>query len=114
MNLAVEIFEIVAPMADHGMREGSERLLGDFNRAGNKKLVVREHEENVQHSTPKVFASKPPNAQRSTQKRELPKEAGVIYFPNEILSLRDWRSLICRHDIFCLRRITELFRFREQ
>jgi hypothetical protein len=60
MNLAVEIFEIVAPMADHGMREGSERFLGNFDRAWSKKLVVREHEGNVQHSTPKAFASKRP------------------------------------------------------
>lgn len=55
MNVAVKIFKIVTPMADHRPRKCRHRLSGDFDGAGSKKLVVRNHSNkrstvNVQRS----------------------------------------------------------------
>ena len=51
MNLAVEIFESLAAMANHGTRKSGERFFRNFDRAGDEKLIVRNHEANVQRST---------------------------------------------------------------
>jgi len=52
MNLAVEIFEIVAAMTDHGMRESGERLFRNFDRTGGEKLVVWEHRKTFNAQRP--------------------------------------------------------------
>ena len=57
MNLAVEIFESLAAMANHGTRKSGERFRRNLDRAGNEKLVVRSHEANVQRSTLNVQRS---------------------------------------------------------
>ncbi len=51
MDFAVKIFEVVAAVADHRLRECGQRFFRNFNGAGNEELVVRNHEANVQHST---------------------------------------------------------------
>ena len=40
VNVAVEVFERFAAMADHGAREGGHGFLGDFDGAGSEELVV--------------------------------------------------------------------------
>ena len=57
MDLAVEILEILAAMADHRPGKSGERFCRNLDRAGNEKLIVRNHEQtfnvqpccNVQH-----------------------------------------------------------------
>src|SRR4051812_32043731 len=54
MNVAVEIFEIFAAMADHRSRKSRHRFRRNFDRAGSEKLVVWKHEANVERPTPNV------------------------------------------------------------
>src|SRR5207248_11278617 len=51
MNITVKVFKIFAAMSDHRSRERGERCRRNFDRTGCKKLVMWEHEENVQHRT---------------------------------------------------------------
>ena len=44
MDLAVEIFEIFAPMSNHRPREGSHCFRGNFDWPWSEKLVVGNHE----------------------------------------------------------------------
>ncbi len=51
MNVAVEIFEIFAAMSDHRSRERGQCFRRNLDWAGNEKLVVWKHEENVERRT---------------------------------------------------------------
>jgi hypothetical protein len=43
VNVAVEIPEIFAAMADHRARKRGHRFLGNLDRTGDEKLVMRLH-----------------------------------------------------------------------
>ena len=43
MNRAVEIFKIIAAVADHWPREGRPGFFGNLDWPGSEKLVVRLH-----------------------------------------------------------------------
>jgi hypothetical protein len=51
MNLAIKIPEIFAAMANLRTRKRRPGFFGNFNGAGNEKLVVRMHEPNIRHPT---------------------------------------------------------------
>jgi hypothetical protein len=53
MNMLVKIPEVFAAMSNQWTRERRPGSFGNFNRTGNKKLVVASHAEksNVQRST---------------------------------------------------------------
>ena len=51
MNVAVKISKIFAAMSDHRSRKRGHRLRRDLDRAGNEKLIVRLHPENVERPT---------------------------------------------------------------
>ena len=65
MNIAVEIFERFAAMANHRTREGGESFFRNFDGAGNEKLVVWDHEANVQRSTLNVQRSMQGDSRRT-------------------------------------------------
>jgi len=44
MNIAVEVFKILATVSDHRPRECSDRFRRYFDRARSEKLIVRNHE----------------------------------------------------------------------
>lgn len=52
MNFAIKIFEGFAAMPDHRPRKRSHGFLRNFDRAGNEKLIVRDHR--LKLSTPKA------------------------------------------------------------
>src|SRR5262245_3560468 len=64
MNLAVKISEIFATMANQRPAKRCPRFFGNFNGAGNEKLVVRMHDTRsalfVEDSTSKAGGSRPP------------------------------------------------------
>ena len=70
MNLAVEILEILAAMADHRPRKSRERFFRNLDRAGNEEFVVRNHGQIL------TAKSKCANASRSHSSR-LTNEADV-------------------------------------
>lgn len=42
-------------MTDHGASESGQRFLGNLDRAGNEKFVVRQHAGNVSSDRPSVY-----------------------------------------------------------
>ena len=50
MNCAIKIFERFAAMPDHRTGKRGHCFLRNFDRAGNEKLVVGLHGENVQRA----------------------------------------------------------------
>src|SRR5436309_13241927 len=65
MNGAIEGAKIFASMADHRPRKGGPGFGGDFHRAGDEKLVVWKHWENVERPIllRKATADRLPNVQ---------------------------------------------------
>ena len=45
MDVAVEILEILAAVADHRPGKSGHRFRGNFDRAGDEKFIVRYHSE---------------------------------------------------------------------